>query len=103
MIFVASPRRTACVYRMVYLEKYDEYSLIPEQRLMVQSKYDSHSREDKIPYCGAIVQALRIDRGRDLSREMGVRLLLLLRNGEASWWTVRRQNDPQVGIEHIVL
>jgi len=103
MIFVASPRRTACIYRMVYLEKDDEYSLVPEQRLMVRSKHDSHNREDKVPYCGAVVQALRIDRERDLSREMGVRLLLLLRDGEASWWTVRRQNDPEVGIEDIVL
>ena len=88
---------------MVYFEKYDEYSLIPEQRLTVQSKHDTWSPEQKLPFCGAITQPLRIDGEQDLCREMGVRILLLLKNGEASWWTLRRQNDPQVGIDNIVL
>lgn len=106
-VFVGSPDRTAWLFRMVYFSDADGYDLIPEYRFA-----------EAIPtpmndvYAGAVVQDLRVDSRRDESgREEdgisaeggGVRILMLSHSGEAKWWTARRNEMTEVGVDEIVV
>src|SRR5271167_262512 len=104
MIFAASPSRTAWLHRMVYFADTDTYDLITEYKFPVSlvdgTKAVIWPRRNQT-YCGAVVQALRLDtllhtdcddddvnvdeRGI-MEGGMGVKIVMVVSNGEASWW-----------------
>jgi hypothetical protein len=123
MIYIASPRKAAYIFRMVYFPNENLYDLIPEfkfptsfagvgrtwpppeNRAFVRSPVDN---------LGSAVQTTRFEvqsksdfegDGRifDEYGKRGVRIIQVLGNGGMSWWTLRRPEDPTVGIEDIVL
>src|SRR5579871_4196658 len=114
MIFVASPCRSAWVYRMVYFPDWDMYDLIPEYKFpesmgIVRKGQDGNWPIRNTTYCGAAVQPWPVEprteedtTGIGIGR-MGVKVVTVLSDGEASWWTVKRKEDAQVGTDSIVL
>jgi len=102
---------------MVYFPDWDFYDIIPEYRLP-ESMGISRPGQDLIwptrytTYCGAVVQAFPVEpslstaegewRGVEAGR-MGVKIVTVVNNGEANWWTVKRHEDEQVGTDSIVL
>lgn len=110
---------------MVYFPDTSTYDLIPEYKFpstLVDTRSNVIWPGRNVPYCGAIVQALRMDStsmadvdgdddGGDgdgdergiMEGGMGVRIVLVVSNGEASWWTVKRNDDEFIGVDEIVL
>jgi hypothetical protein len=119
MIFTASPLKTAWIHRMVYFPDADIYDLIPEYILppnLVEGHRVGLLPWECIPYCGAIVQGLRLDNQfcidhDDVIRDdrgimeggMGVNVVMVSIDGKAGWWTVKRNDDEHIGIDAIVL
>ena len=108
MVFIGSTCRTAWIYRLVYFPDINVYDLVVEYKL---PEYLSHEKKSEtitwpkrnIPYSGAVVQALRVDGSGNVGESRGVRIVLMLCDGEAMWWTVNRNDDEHIGIEEIVL
>src|SRR5947199_8041281 len=116
-VFVATPYRTAYLFRLVYFPDSKIYDLIPEYSFP-ESLKDEVTVEGLWPrrvtwYAGAVVQASRMDllppRKKEggekgvLAGGWGVKVIIVACNGEASWWTVQRRDDEAIGIESIVL
>ena len=108
---------------MVYFPDTDTYDLITEYKFPVSLTDDTNAviwprRNQR--YCGAVVQALRLDAllhtydddGDDVNVDkrgiieggMGVKIVMVVSNGETSWWTVNRNDDDEhIGVDEIVL
>ena len=108
MVFIGSTCRTAWIYRLVYFPDINVYDLV------VEYKFPEYLYRDKLseaivwpkrnaPYVGGVVQALRVDGSGNIGESRGVRIVLILSDGEAMWWTVNRNDDEHIGIEEIVL
>jgi hypothetical protein len=108
---------------MVYFPDTDTYDLIAEYKFPISLTDDTNAeiwpRSDQ-GYCGAVVQALRldtllhtdnddddnvnVDKRGIMEGGMGVKIVTVVSNGEASWWTVNRNDDDEyVGVDGIVL
>ena len=98
MLFVGSPDTTAWTFRLVYFSDSHGYDLIPEYRFD-----EAVPLRPRMYMAGAVVQDLRVERGREEGEGGGVRILMLSSSGLAKWWTVRRIEGTEVGVDEIVV
>jgi hypothetical protein len=115
MVYVSSPCGVGWLYRLVYFPDQKSYDLIPEHFFM--PTIPNHMvAEIWQRYHGAVVQPFCIggpqdgdtDKGNTGttcldSTRMGVRIVTMETTGHGDWWTVRRIDDHQVGVQEIVL
>jgi len=109
-VFLGSPDSTTWLFRMVYFSDADGYDLLPEYRFGPANLGD-WPRTHNI--AGATVQDLRVERRRhDTQKEDedgisaeggGVRLLRVSHLGAVEWWTARRNDLTDVGVDEIVV
>lgn len=108
MVFIGSTCRTAWIYRLVYFPDINVYDLVVEYKFPEYLARDKTSEGIVWPrrntlYIGGVVQALRVDGSGNIAESKGVRIILILSDGEAMWWTVNRNDDEHIGIDEIVL
>jgi hypothetical protein len=115
MVYVTSPCRIGWLYRLVYFPDQKNYDLVPEH--IFQPTIPNHMvNEIWQRYHGAVVQPFCIGGPQDSntdkgntgttsldSTRMGVRIVAMEATGYGDWWTVRRVDDHQVGVQEIVL
>jgi hypothetical protein len=125
MVFVSSYTRTAWLLRMVYFPDMDYYDLIAEYKFPVSLRLTDNGRTGRwpravaAPACGAVAQAFCLDDAKDVEKaagdetvsdergiaagSMGVKIVAVTSDGAMCWWSVKRDDDEQVGIEGIIL
>jgi hypothetical protein len=116
MILTSGVRRLAWIHRLVYFPDEDIYDLIPEHRFAFTCSVPGGGHviawpdRNRIPWpwghylAGVVVQSRRVGQEEsEYSAQWGVSVVVILENGEMSWWTVNKTSDDGVGIEEIVL
>jgi hypothetical protein len=83
---------------MVYFSDVGGYDLVPEYRFD-----EAIPGPPRTELAGAVVQDLRVERGREEGEGGGVRILVLSSSGVAKWWTVRRNEGSEIGVDEIVV
>lgn len=102
----------------------DYYDLIAEYKFPIALRLMDNGRTGRwpraiVPTCGAVVQATCVDDAKDMEQvagdetvtdergivagPMGVKIVMVSSDGVLCWWTVKHDDDEQVGIEGIIL